>query len=115
MTQFVLIYRRAKDNAPTSFAQMQERIPKWQAWFTELAERGHLQDRGNPLGQTGRVVRSPVKKNTTDGPYAEKDLVIGYSLIEANDLDHACNIASGCPGLLEQDFSVEVRPVMGVG
>lgn len=48
----------------------------------------------------------------TDGPFTEtKDVVGGYSLIEAGDFDEAVRIASGCP-VVEHGGSVEVRPVM---
>jgi len=39
-----------------------------------------------------------------------KDIVGGFSLIEANDLAHAVEISKGCP-ILEVGGSVEVRPV----
>ena len=46
-----------------------------------------------------------------DGPYAEaKDLVGGYAIIEARDLEAAVEIARGCP-IYERDGVVEVRPV----
>ena len=46
-----------------------------------------------------------------DGPYAEaKDIVNGYTLIEAKDLAQATEIAKACP-ILELGGSVEVRPV----
>ena len=52
------------------------------------------------------------QKVVTDGPYAEaKDVVGGYSLIEAKDLAQAVEISKGCP-ILEVGGSVEVRPVM---
>ena len=51
-------------------------------------------------------------KPVTDGPYAEtKDIVGGYSLIEARNLDEAAALASGCPGI-QRGGLVEVRPVM---
>ena len=38
------------------------------------------------------------QKVVTDGPYAEaKDVVGGYSLIEAKDLAQAVEISKGCP------------------
>ena len=59
----------------------------------------------------GMVVKGN-QKMVTDGPYAEaKDLVGGFSLIEASDLAHAVEISKGCP-VLEVGGSVEVRPVM---
>jgi hypothetical protein len=110
MAQFLFLYRRSHEHPVLSPAQMQENIPKWQAWFKVLAEQGHLKDRGNPLEREGKLIRG-AKKNVTDGPYAEKDLVMGYTLVEADDLDEANELASGCPGL-STEMLVEVRPVM---
>jgi hypothetical protein len=51
-------------------------------------------------------------KAVTDGPYAEvKDVVGGYTLIEARDLDEAAELSKGCP-VFERNGFVEVRPVM---
>jgi hypothetical protein len=89
---------------------MQQRMQTWQAWMKDLIDKGHLADRGLPLEPKGRTVRG-TKRDVTDGPYAEKDLVNGYSLIEARDLAHASDLAAGCP-ILEGGGAVEVRPVM---
>ena len=51
------------------------------------------------------------KKAVTDGPFAEaKDIIGGFTLIEARDLDHAVELSKGCP-ILEVDGAVEVRPI----
>jgi hypothetical protein len=92
---------------------MQQRMQKWQAWFKDLSDKGHLKDRGLPLDRAGSLVGSTAKKNITDGPYAEKDLVMGYSLVEAKDLAHASELSMGCPILEDQGF-VEVRPVLSM-
>ena len=59
---------------------------------------------------------SPAEQKTvTDGPFAEaKDLVGGYTLVEASDLAQAAELTSGCP-ILEIGGSVEVRPIMKMG
>lgn len=52
------------------------------------------------------------QKAVHDGPYAEaKDLVNGFTLIEATDLSQAVELSKGCP-LLDVGGSVEVRPVL---
>jgi hypothetical protein len=52
------------------------------------------------------------QKTVLDGPFAEtKDIVGGYTLIEARDLDQAVELSKGCP-IFEVDGGVEVRPVM---
>jgi hypothetical protein len=109
MNEFVFLYRGGEP--PASPEQAQQYLQKWMAWFKDLAEKGHLVDRGRPLDRGGKVVRS-AGKSVTDGPFAEtKDLVGGYSLIKANDLAHASELAKGCP-LLQRSGEVEVRPVM---
>ena len=46
----------------------------------------------------------------TDGPFLEtKEVLAGYYLIEADDLDHALAIAKLCPS---PDGGVEVRPIL---
>ena len=71
----------------------------------------HLKELGHPLESAGMVVKGN-QKIVTDGPYAEaKDLVGGFSLIEAKDLAHAVELSEGCP-IFEVGGSVEVRPVM---
>ena len=111
MAQFVFLYRRGEAIPAESPAQMQARMQRWQAWFKDLAERGHLKDRGMPLEHSGAVA---TKQNVTDGPYAEKDLVMGYSLIEARDLAQASELSSRCPIIGDSNGCVEVRPVLNL-
>jgi hypothetical protein len=90
---------------------MQQVLQKWMAWFKDLAENGHLKDRGQPLERAGKLVMGG-KKTVMDGPFAEaKDIVGGYTLIEARDLDEAIELSKGCP-ILQREGMVEVRPVM---
>ena len=109
MSEFLYVYRGGS-RAGLSPEQMQQVMQKWMTWMQGLAEKGHLKDRGHPLEAGGKLVNGR-SKNVTDGPYAEKDLVGGYSLIEAHDLAQATELSKGCP-ILERDGSVEVRPIM---
>jgi len=89
---------------------MQKTMEKWRAWFKQLGENGHLKDIGHPLENTGKVVKGK-QKSVTDGPFAEaKDVVGGFTLIQARDLEHAVELCKGCP-ILEVGGSVEVRPI----
>lgn len=110
MPQFAFLYRGGQPT-PDSPAQMQERLSRWQAWFQELADKGHLADRGVPLERTGAVVRTRPDRHVTDGPYAEKDLVIGLTAVEAPDLEQAVELSLGCP-IHDQGGCVEVRPIL---
>lgn len=113
MAQFAFLYRGGDPIPTASPAQMQQRMEKWQTWFKALAEQGHLKDRGFPLERGGATVTRGAKAQVTDGPYAEKDLVIGLSVIEAKDLPHATELAQGCP-MFEHGGFVEVRPIISM-
>jgi hypothetical protein len=111
MSEFVYLYRGGR--RPTSPAEGEQVMQRWMTWLAELAAKGHLKDRGQPLDGEGKVVRGNGNgRSVTDGPYPEsKDIVGGYTLVEAKDLAQAAELAGGCP-ILERDGLVEVRPVM---
>jgi len=108
MSEFTFLFRGRQ--AFTSPEQAQKSLEQWLAWFKTLGAQGHLKDPGHPLEPAGKVVRGN-QKQVTDGPYAEaKDVVGGFTLIEARDLAEASELAKGCP-ILAVGGSVEVRPL----
>ena len=114
MSQFLYLYRMSGDARQAAMGtpeQAQQSMQRWMTWMRDLEARGHLKDRGQPLERTGKVVRGQ-QKTVTDGPYTEaKDLVGGFTIVEARDIDEAVQLSEGCP-ILEGGGSVEVRPVM---
>jgi hypothetical protein len=114
MSQFIYLYRVTEDarrQAMGTPERAQQSMQRWMAWMKELDAQGHLKDRGQPLESTGKVVRGQ-QKSVTDGPYTEaKDLVGGFTLVEAKDIEQAVELSRGCP-ILDGGGSVEVRPVM---
>ena len=110
MARFLFVYRSDKDTRETmSPEEMQQIHQKWQAWIAEGVQKGWLLDAGNGLKTEGRVVNA--KRVVTDGPFVEaKDVVGGYSLVQADTLDAAAEFAKGCPILL-RGGTVEVRPI----
>jgi hypothetical protein len=108
MAEFTFLYRGSQA-ANLSPDERQKQMEKWMAWFKNMGAK--VKNPGHPLEGGGKVVRGkPIA--VSDGPYAEaKDLVGGYTLIEANDLAQAAELAKGCP-ILEVGGSVEVRPVL---
>ena len=109
MSQFVYLYRGGERGR--SPEKMQEMMQKWMTWMKQLTEKGHIKDPGQPLEHTAKLVKGK-EKTVTDGPFAEtKDIVGGYTLIEARDLDQAVELSKGCP-IFEVEGAVEIRPVM---
>jgi len=93
---------------------MQRRIEKWAGWMKDLSAKGHIKDPGHPLERKGKLVTG-AEGMVTDGPFAEaKDIVGGYTIVEARDINQAVELTSGCP-ILDFGGFVEVRPVMHLG
>jgi hypothetical protein len=109
MSEFVYLYRGGESGRSPERAQ--QMMQKWMAWFKDLAEKGHIKDRSQPLERTGKLVKGK-QKTVSDGPFAEaKDVIGGYTLIEARDLEQAAELSKGCP-IFEVEGAVEVRTVM---
>jgi hypothetical protein len=90
---------------------MQQMMQKWMTWLEQFGQQGHIKDQGQPLERTGKLVKG-TQKTVTDGPFAEsQDLVGGYTLIEARDLQQAVGLSRGCP-IFEVEGAVEVRHVL---
>jgi hypothetical protein len=63
------------------------------------------------LEVSGKILRGAGGETIIDGPYPEAtEIVGGYVLITAADLNEAVAVARQCPGL-DYRMAVEVRPV----
>jgi hypothetical protein len=92
---------------PVILAKVEE---KWGAWIGEAMQKGWMLDPGDALTEEGRVVKAKV---VTDGPFVEsKEIVGGFSIIQADSIDSAAKLAKGCPALLIGG-TVEVRRLAG--
>lgn len=115
MARFLFIYRDCvdKQSPELSAEEMQAHMQQWWDWLGGGKEAGWVLAMGDPLTATGRVVKSD--KSITDGPYAEsKELVGGYSIIQAANYDEACERAMGCP-IYQAGGMVEVREIAEYG
>jgi hypothetical protein len=108
MSEFIYLYRGGE--RAQSPEQMQQQMQKWMAWMKQLSDKGHIKNPGQPLDRGGKVARGKLK-GVTDGPYAEKDIVGGFTIVEANDEAHAAELTAGCP-IFETGGLIEVRPVL---
>jgi hypothetical protein len=91
-------------------AAREEEIPKWNQLFAWLGER-KIEVDGLELDEVSRVVQvRDGQTQVTDGPYAEtKELIGGYFLLTADDLDTAIEVAQRVP--VAVSGSVEIRPL----
>jgi hypothetical protein len=82
---------------------MQAMYEKFNAWREKF--QANLADLGGRLG-AGRVA---FPGPAPDGPFVEvKELVGGYMIVSAADVEEAIRIARECPGLLRPGSGVEV-------
>lgn len=89
--------------------QMQASIKQWQDWIGGIAAQGKFLST-NRLGFEGKTLKP--NNVITDGPYAEvKEILGGYILVKAANMDEAMKLAEGCP-ILNIGGHVEVRNVM---
>ncbi len=94
-----------------------EAVKAMMAYNEELEKAGVLLalDGLHPPSMGARVSFAGGEPTVTDGPFAEAKEVVGsYFIIEADDLEHAVEIASLHPAARigqEIGFSVEVRPI----
>jgi hypothetical protein len=111
MAKFLFIYRGASETAATMTPdESKQHMQKWEKWIGEGMQKGWMLDPGDGLTQETRVVNA---KAVTDGPFVEaKEVVGGFSIVQAETIDAAAKLAKGCPGL-SIGGSVEVRRLAG--
>ena len=109
-SQFLLLLLQPDSGPGPTPEELQHIMGRFMVWMKELRSKNIVVST-NGLESTGKILRGPRGATVTDGPYGEsKEIVGGYILINARDLDHAVEIARGCPGL-DHRLAVEVRPV----
>ena len=114
MTDFLLVYQGADakwmEAAPEEVAaHMQE----WGEWFKELEASGNLRNPGAALDDGGAVLTKNGNGFVTDTTMSEvKELIGGYSVIQAETLEAATELAKGGPFLKNNpDGKIVVRPI----
>ena len=95
MPNYVFTYRQPKDQPLNMDAATQ-----WFAWFEQIGE--HITSQGS-------AVSSARQLGNVDG----SQRVSGFTVISARDLDHASEIAAGCPAI-GQGFGLEVGELVEV-
>jgi hypothetical protein len=112
MTEFLYLYRGG--DTEVSASDRQQTMQLWMTWMKDLGEKGYLKAVGSPLEMTGKLVNGK-NKTISDGPFAEtKDLISGYTIVQAKDIDEAVTASLGCPIFLVGG-GVEVRPILQIG
>lgn len=108
----MLIFHGGSDVAPEmrSPEAMQTHMQKWFAWVEKLKAEGRYVA-GEPLEPSGKFVGGR-NKVVTEGPSVEtKELVGGFFIVLAKDLNDAIRLCDDYPDFIFEG-KVQVRPVM---
>ncbi len=105
----ILVYENEAEYLNLTPEEGQQLMTAHTRFAGQVGEHGGKLLGGNALEptSTATTVRGDI---VTDGPFVEtKEVLGGYYLIDARDLDHALEIAKLCPA---PQGGVEVRPIM---
>jgi hypothetical protein len=109
-----LMMHRLDERAPEAGNPGQEFMEAMGAFIQDWIDKGILiMAEGVLPSEKGALVRKGAGATftVTDGPFAEaKDIVGGFSIVNARDLAHAVDLSAGCP-IFDVGGAVEVRPI----
>lgn len=100
MPRYIFAYHGG--NAEQSPVSEQEELARWQDWKNVMGQA--CIDEGGPVGWAKTVRVAGIAHNGGTNPLA------GYSIVEADDIETACEMAKRCP-ILAHGGSVEVAPI----
>ena len=97
--KFLFLYRKSSDPSDQpSPAEMQAGYQQWKSWMDKYAQEIIEQPPARSGPKPGGAVAVCKAGAVTDGPYVEgKEVVGGWSFIEAESFSNACEIAKEVP------------------
>jgi hypothetical protein len=108
MEKYMFLFRGG-DVSKLSPKDQEAQMQKWLTWVEKLRKENRYLA-GEPLLPGGKTITP--KKTVTDGPFAEsKEVIGGFFIVHAKNLDEATQMAKEAPDF-ELGGSVEIREVM---
>ena len=101
MPKFIFAYHGG--SAPETPEEGEKVMAAWMSWMGGLGDA--IVDGGNPAGMSKTVSAAGVADDGGANP------ISGYTLVTAENIDAACDMAKGCP-IIEGGGSVEVAEAM---
>lgn len=106
---FIFWAPRDQESPEPSPEELQALFAQWEAWKAKFKDQ--VVDMGDALQPTGHVLKGG---EVTDGPHAEaKEIVAGYSIIQAETPERALVVARECPWAFAPGAAIEIREAMG--
>ena len=101
MPQFLYVYHGG--GAPSDQAEIDKVMAAWQGWYGAMGEA--VVNGGAPVGQSMTVSSGGVAGDGGSNPAS------GFTIVSADDYDAACEMAKGCPLVVDGSGSVEVAQI----
>jgi len=104
MAKFLFLYSGPSEASKMSEEEIKAAKEAWDKWINPNKEM--FVDSGSPFGESEAVVDDGSSKKPLD--------IIGYSLVEAADMDAAKKITKNCPFLSEETgkYAVEIFQIL---
>lgn len=102
MPDFIFAYHGGK--TPETQEAGQKAMAAWMAWFEGMGAAVKLP--GNPVGLSKTVTDTGILDNGGANP------ISGYSVVSAANIGTACDMAKGCPMVVDGSGSVEVAEII---
>ena len=108
MKQYLLLLRGGRPQVSKTEAENKAEMQAWGAYMGGLAQHGNMAG-GLPLQSGGVVVSgNGTKAEPVNAP--SEGIVGGYLILNADSLEHATELAKGCPHIAN-DGNIEVREI----
>ena len=102
MPKFMFAYHGGgMPETPEEGARM---MAAWNDWYSAMGDA--LADGGSPVGQSLTGSKRVVASDGGANPLS------GYTVVQADTIEAACEMAKGCPMIADGSGSVEVAPVI---
>ncbi len=99
---YLFVYHGA--TTPATPEDSQKAMAAWGAWFQRIG--ASVVDGGNPVGRSKTVSAKGVKNSGGAKP------VSGYTIVSAESIDAACDMAKGCPIVVDGTGSIQVAEIL---
>ena len=101
MPQYLFVYHGG--TTPTDPAEIEATMAAWGAWFQNMGPA--LEIPGNPVGQSHTVSVDGVADDGGPNPAS------GFTVVKADSIEAATDMAKGCPMVVNGSGSVEVAEI----
>lgn len=108
MKNFLIIFREPDGRKiPHTPEEKQLHQQKWKSWFEKWGKEGRLTG-GSGLTLNGSIIKGQNPEVINDIHKVDTEIIGGFLLLKAKDLDEAVSITRSCP-IFEFDGYAEVR------